>query len=190
MDSVQMVMGLRALADIIEMYDRNQATREGIARAVEKHCTREFKRIENLEDDLTRKQILQENVNRRLDRERERAAAAAASTSTRKKRQRKKSLLRKVRVWFKRKRYALRKLTRRRRGHADMPRGRGEASRRKGESGWLCADPSRGGCPRRGAAVNLHGVANERGGVSRSWECRKNSLFCGLLRRWFTMCTL
>lgn len=35
-----------------------------------------------------------------------------------------------------------------------MPRRRGEASRRKGESGWLRADPSRGGCPRRGAAVN------------------------------------
>lgn len=90
MDSVQVVIGLRALADIIEMYDQ---------------------------------QILQGNVNRRLDRERERVAPAAASTSTRKKRQRKKSLLRKVQVWVKRRRYKLRKLTRKRRGHAQKTRG-------------------------------------------------------------------
>lgn len=125
MDNIQLIMGLRALADIIECYEKAQATKEGMVRAVDKHFTREFKRIEKLEDDYARKRILQENVNRRMDRERERAAeaAVAASTPTRKKRQRKKSLLRKVRVWVKRRRYKLRKLTRRRRGHAQRTRG-------------------------------------------------------------------
>ena len=125
MDNIQLIMGLRVLADIIECYEKAQATKEGMVRAVDKHFTREFKRIEKLEDDYARKRILQENVNRRMDRERERAAeaAVAASTPTRKKRQRKKSLLRKVQVWVKRKRYAFRKLTRRRRGHAQRTRG-------------------------------------------------------------------
>ena len=125
MDNIQLIMGLRALADIIECYEKAQATMEGMVRAVDKHFTREFKRIEKLEDDYARKRILQENVNRRMDRERERAAeaAVAASTPTRKKRQRKKSLLRKVQVWLKRRRYKLRKLTRRRRGHAQRTRG-------------------------------------------------------------------
>lgn len=125
MDNIQLIMGLRALADIIECYEKAQATKEGMVRAVDKHFTREFKRIEKLEDDYARKRILQENVNRRMDRERERAAeaAVAASTPTRKKRQRKKSLLRKVQVWVKRRRYKLRKLTRRRRGHAQRTRG-------------------------------------------------------------------
>lgn len=125
MDNIQLIMGLRVLADIIECYEKAQATKEGMVRAVDKHFTREFKRIEKLEDDYARKRILQENVNRRMDRERERAAeaAVAASTPTRKKRQRKKSLLRKVQVWVKRRRYKLRKLTRRRRGHAQRTRG-------------------------------------------------------------------
>lgn len=122
MDNDQAIIILRGLADLLEGYEKQKARADGHARAVEKHFTREFRRIENLEDDLSRKQILQENVNNRLDRERQRAAAAA-STPTRKKRQRKKSLLRKVQVWVKRRRYKLRKLTRRGRGHAQRTRG-------------------------------------------------------------------
>ena len=135
MDNIQLIMGLRALADIIEYYEKEQATKEGIARAVDKQFTREVKRREKVEDDVSRKQIRQESVNRRIDRERERAAgAAAASTPTRKKRQRKKSMLRKIRVWIKRKRYAFRKLTRKRRGHAQRTRGSVPAVR-KGAGG-------------------------------------------------------
>ena len=127
MDNNQAIMVLRGLADVLEYFENQKALTEGKVRAVEKHFDREFRRIEQLEDDYTRKCILQENVNKRLDRERELAEekrlAAAASTSTRKKRQRKKSLLRRVKVWIRRKRYKLRKLTRRRRGHAMRTRG-------------------------------------------------------------------
>ena len=148
MDNIQLIMGLRALADIIECYEKAQATKEGMVRAVDKHFTREFKRIEKLEDDYVRERILQENVNRRMDRERERAAeaaAASASTPTRKKRQRKKSLLRKVQVWVKRKRYAFRKLTRRRRVHAQRTRGSVPAVR-KGVGGSVLIQAA-GGAP-------------------------------------------